>query len=72
MAVMNSRLTSAEETLRLHAPTQAGFRAHHSTTEQAMILQTIIQHSLRTKRKLGLAFIDLEKAYDRIDRAKLW
>jgi hypothetical protein len=38
MATMNARLTTAANTLNLHAPTQAGFRAHHTTTEQALIL----------------------------------
>ncbi len=42
MAVMNQRLTATAIDMGLHAPTQAGFRAHHSTTEQALILQTLI------------------------------
>ena len=42
MAVMNKRLTATAIDMDLHAPTQAGFRAHHSTTEQALILQTLI------------------------------
>jgi hypothetical protein len=33
MAVINRRLTAQATNLKLHAPTQAGFRAHHSTTE---------------------------------------
>ena len=72
MATMNQRLTAAADTHNLHAPTQAGFRAHHGTIEQVLILHTIIQHSLKAKRQLGLAFIDLQKAYDSIDRKKLW
>jgi hypothetical protein len=72
MATINARLTTTADTLNLHAPTQAGFRAHHTTMEQALILQTIIQHSLKTKRKLGMAFIDLRRAYDSINREKLW
>jgi hypothetical protein len=42
MAVVNQRLTATAVDMGLHAPTQAGFRAHHSTTEQALILQTLI------------------------------
>ena len=42
MSVMNQRLTRVAEQDGLHAPTQAGFRAHHTTTEQALILQTLI------------------------------
>jgi hypothetical protein len=33
MAVINRRLTEKATELNLHAPTQAGFRAHHSTIE---------------------------------------
>jgi hypothetical protein len=42
MTVINQRLTAAAIDLNLHAPTQAGFRAHHGTIEQALILQTLI------------------------------
>jgi hypothetical protein len=38
MAVVNKRLTAEANARELHAPTQAGFRAHHSTVEQALIL----------------------------------
>jgi hypothetical protein len=72
MAVINKRLTDSATALNLHAPTQAGFRAHHSTTEQALILQTLISHSVKTKKPLCMAFVDLQRAYDSIDRAKLW
>jgi hypothetical protein len=33
MAVINRRLTLNANALNLHAPTQAGFREHHTTTE---------------------------------------
>jgi hypothetical protein len=33
MATINARLTTTADTLHLHAPTQAGFRAHHTTIE---------------------------------------
>ena len=33
MSVINRRLTTTADELNLHAPTQAGFRAHHSTIE---------------------------------------
>jgi hypothetical protein len=38
MAVMNQRLTTKANEDNLHAPPQSGFRAHHTTTEQAFIL----------------------------------
>jgi hypothetical protein len=72
MAVMNKRLTKEANERDLHAPTQAGFRAHYSTTESALILQTLIQHSVHTKNPMCMAFIDLKRAYDSVNRAKLW
>jgi hypothetical protein len=33
MTVMNNRLTNEANTKELHAPTQAGFRRHHSTMD---------------------------------------
>jgi hypothetical protein len=33
MAVMNNRLTTEANAKNLHAPTQAGFRRHHSTVD---------------------------------------
>lgn len=72
MSIMNQRLTTVAKDNNLHAPTQAGFRRHHTTIEQALILHTLIQFSNRTNKPLAIAFIDLQKAYDKIDRAKLW
>jgi hypothetical protein len=39
MAVINQRLTDHAEDKEIHAPTQAGFRRHHTTTEHALLLQ---------------------------------
>jgi Reverse transcriptase (RNA-dependent DNA polymerase). len=72
MAVMNQRLTTKATEKELHAPPQAGFRTHHTTIEQALIIQTIIQHSVKTKKALGMVFVDLKRAYDSINREKLW
>lgn len=38
MAVMTKRLDTLAEAEGMHAPTQAGFRKHHTTTEQAMLV----------------------------------
>ena len=32
------------------------------------MLQTILAHSIKSKKHLGVAFIDLERAYDSISR----
>ncbi len=72
MSVVNQRLTSLGVELQVHAPTQAGFRAHYTTTEQALILQQLIQYANVTKSQLGIVFVDLQKAYDTVCRVKLW
>jgi hypothetical protein len=72
MAVINQRITTHAEEHDIHAPTSAGFHRHHTTIEHALLIQQIVQYSNQSKRKLGLAFIDLHKAYDGISREKLW
>ena len=52
---------------------QAGFRDGYSTTDQAFILYSLIHKYLSKKRgKLYVAFVDLIKAFDLINRSKLW
>ena len=51
--------------------TQFGFRKERSTTEAISILQTAMSKSKKSKDPLYIAFIDLEKAYDRVDRKAL-
>jgi hypothetical protein len=72
MSVMNQRITNHAEQHNLHAPTQAGFRRNHTTLEQALILQTLLQYSNRAKKPLGIVYVDLQKAYDTVSRTKLW
>lgn len=50
MAIMNRRLINIATEKKLHTPTQAGFKPHHGTIQQALILQTLIQHSIKVKR----------------------
>jgi hypothetical protein len=72
MSIMNQRLTEHARRHTLHAPIQAGFRRFHTTIDQALILQTVIQYCNKANKPMAIAFIDLEKAYDKINRAKLW
>ena len=52
---------------------QAGFRAGYSTIDNAFILQTIISKHLCEKgRKLYVAFVDFKKAFDSVNRNKLF
>ncbi|XP_060582312.1 uncharacterized protein LOC132738738 [Ruditapes philippinarum] len=58
----NDRLTDA----------QFGFRADHSTTDAIFVLQSLINQTIKQKKKLYAAFIDYQKAYDKIYRNGLW
>ena len=52
---------------------QAGFRAGRSTIDHIYTLLSVIQKSLAQKKsKVYIAFIDYLKAFDSVDRDKLW
>ena len=59
MSVMNRRLTQFAEEHKLHAPTQAGFRRHYTTSEQALIVQQLVQYSNISNSPLAMCFVDL-------------
>jgi hypothetical protein len=56
---------------RLHEA-QCGFRPQRGTTDAIFTLRRIASSCLEHKTPLALAFIDLTKAYDRINREALW
>ena len=51
---------------------QYGFRPGRSTTDQIFTLKQIFEESWEYGKDLFAWFIDLEKAYDRVSRNKLW
>ena len=51
---------------------QAGFRKDYSTVDHIFTLLAIVQKQLSLNRKLYVAFIDFEKAFDSISRKLLW
>jgi hypothetical protein len=51
---------------------QFGLRNKYSTVDPVFILNTLIQKQLLNKNKLCCCFVDYKKAYDSIERSRLW
>lgn len=51
---------------------QSGFRKERSTVDNIYVLRELIEDSRSRKRVLYLAFLDIEKAFDRVSREGLW
>ena len=52
--------------------TQAGFRANRSTVDQVFTLKMAIEKSREFNRPMFMCFIDIQKAYDSVNRNLLW
>ena len=51
---------------------QCEFRDGRGCVDQIFFLKNLIEKSLERNRKLYVRYMDLEKAYDRVDREGLW
>lgn len=51
---------------------QAGFRPRRGCTDQICTLRIIIDEALEWQKEIYLGFIDFEKAFDKINRVRLW
>ncbi len=51
---------------------QGGFRKGRGCVDQIFAMKRLLEEHLRKDKKLYAAFMDLEKAYNRVDREALW
>ena len=70
--LLNLRLTSVVEAHNLLGEIQHGFRKGRSGAESSFIMNTILWQETAKRKNVHMAFLDLVKAYDSVDRDKLW
>ena len=70
--ILNKRLNNWIEDNLIINDVQAGFRKKYSTVDHIFTLSSMVQKQLLNRKKLYVAFIDFRKAYDSINREKLW
>jgi hypothetical protein len=51
---------------------QAGFRSNRSTVDQIFTLKLVMEKSREHNKPLCMCFIDIQKAYDSVNRELLW
>ena len=71
-SIINNRLQEWIEQNNLTGECQAGFKKDYSTVDHMYTLMAMIQKQFALNRKLYVAFIDFEKAFDSIPRKVLW
>ena len=70
--LLNERLTRVVEEHGLLGEIQNGFRKGRSGSDNSFVLDTIFWKQKALRKKAHVAFIDLVKAYDTVDRNVLW
>ena len=71
-SILNARLLQFTEVHGLRAATQTGFRPGLSTLHPLLALQHFVDSAGRARQPLFCCFLDLEQAYDRVQRPLLW
>ena len=70
--VLNNRIVSYCEITDLFCDEQNGFRKSRSCQDHIFSLTTIIRNRLKMKKDTFVAFIDMQKAFDWVNRDFLW
>ena len=70
--IVNERLKKWALQNDIVTDAQFGFKADYSTIDAIFILESFISKTLRDKKKLYCAFVDLKRAFDSVYRNGLW
>ena len=70
--MLNCRLTAWTEDSGVRARGQAGFRQGFRTTDNCFVLRAVVERARAAGTKLYVCAVDLEKAFDSVDRPLLW
>lgn len=70
--MLNLRLSAWAEANKIRAVGQAGFRRGHRTTDNCFVLRALVERARSRGVKLYICAVDLEKAFDSVDRSLLW
>lgn len=68
--ILEGRLRKGVEE-KLHGA-QSGFRPGHCTHDHIFTIRNVIEKSLPYNKEVYICFVDLEKAFDKVSRQKLW
>ena len=71
-SIVQRRMVEVVEEQGLVAEEQGGFRRGRGCRDQVLSLMLLGQIKARSGRGMFATFIDFRKAYDRVDRSKLW
>ena len=72
LKVAARRLSAYCEAKGLLPEEQCGFRLDRSTTDMMFVVRRLQEVGRKTGVALYMCFIDLQKAYDTVDRTLLW
>ena len=72
LKIVATRLGAYCEARNLLPEEQCGFRPHRSTTDMMFAVRRLQELGRKARELLFLCFIDLQKAYDSVDRTLLW
>ena len=72
LEIVATRLGGFCEAERLLPEEQGGFRPHRSTMDMMSAVRRLQKLGRKARVPLSLCFIDLQKAYDSVDRTLLW